>query len=133
LTARIATVSRKTKEALYGDHGPVFDPFSGNMFEVKISATRAMGVTRESEGNTGAMKAVVAGMAAPWLQIQKSEEKVYGSAAVRTKTVRTAALRTDHQAGSPQGPKPKNIQFPRARQESGSRRIPRITMPSGVE
>jgi len=39
------------------------------MFEVKISATRAMGVARESDGNASAMKAVVAGMAAPGLQI----------------------------------------------------------------
>jgi len=103
------------------------------MFEVKISATRAMGVTRESECNAGAMKATVAGMAPPRLQIQKGEEKVYGPATVRTKTVRTAALRTDHQAGSPRGPKRKDIQFPCARQESGSPWIPRITMPSGVE
>ena len=73
------------------------------MFEVKISASGAMRVTREGEGHARPMKPIVAGVASPGLQTEYSEDEIDGSATMRTKAVRAAALRTDHQPGSPGG------------------------------
>jgi hypothetical protein len=96
LAAGIATVSGKVHNALQGDQGSVLHPFAGNMLEVKISAFWAMRVARKSEGDSSTVKAIVAGVATPWFQMEDCEEEIYESASMRTKTVRAAALRTDH-------------------------------------
>lgn len=118
LPAGIAPVCGKTHEALQSDHRPFLDALARNMLQIKIPASGAMRVPHELQGNTRAMKPVIAGVATPRFQTEKSKDEVDRSASMRTKAIRAAALRTDHLPRSPVSPVRESIQFERSKQHS---------------
>lgn len=133
LPAGIAPVSGKFQKALQGDHCPLLDALARNMLQVKISASGAMCVARERQRYARGTKPEVAGVAPPTSPLEQCEDEINGSASMRTKAIRTAALRTDHSPGPPWSPVRKNIQFRHFKQDSVSFRMWKIPRLSGVE
>lgn len=96
--AWIATVGVESQEAFREEQGAVFNPIARNSLEVEIPAFRAMGEPCEGDRHTMAVKAALAGVAAPGLESGERNEKVQDSAAMRAVAVRAAALRTNQRS-----------------------------------
>ena|SRR5208282_1624131 len=65
LAAGVAPVRGEGEPSFQGDQGAILDAVGGNMFEVKIPASRAVRVTRERHRHHRSMKSQIARMAAP--------------------------------------------------------------------
>ncbi len=96
LPAGVAPVGGESEPSLQGDHGATLDPVGGNMFEVKIPATRAVRVTRERHRHHRSMKSQIARMTSPGPQPNHGGEIVERAAAVGPKTVDASALWANH-------------------------------------
>jgi hypothetical protein len=96
VAAGIAAVGGKPQPSLHKNEGTVFDAFARDMLEIEISAARTVREAFQDGGDTPGMKSPLAAVAAPGAQADRSEHEVENSVAVRTKTIVTATLRTNH-------------------------------------
>lgn len=96
VAAGVATVGGKSEPALHCDHGSSFHALAGNMFEVEVTAARTMRVALEYSRDAPAVKSAVAGVASPRPEPSDAQGEIAYAAAVGSKAIRTAALRTNH-------------------------------------
>jgi hypothetical protein len=96
VAARVAPVGGKAQPALHKDEGAVFDAFAGDVLKIEIAAARTVRKAFQDGSDAPGMKSPLAAVAAPRAQAGRSEHKVENSVAVRTKTIVTATLRTNH-------------------------------------
>src|SRR5208337_4979777 len=90
--------SVRWKAEASSDQSPYARPhsFPGNVFKIEIPAARAVGISGKGDCYAPGVEPEVAGVAAPRPQTGDGSKKIEKSASVRSKTARTAALRTDH-------------------------------------
>jgi hypothetical protein len=96
VAAGVAAVGGKAQPAFHKDEGAVFDAFAGDVLEIEIAAAGTVREAFEDGSNTPGMKSPLAAVATPGAQAGRSEHEVENSVAVRTKTIVTATLRTNH-------------------------------------
>jgi len=123
LAAGIAAVSRKSQKALNRNHQSLVDAIARNMLQVKIPAARAVCESGKIQGYPAGVETEVARVATPWPQTHQRANEIEDTAAVRTKTVRTAALGADH--------RPKQIPRPVGHYIQ-SNAVPQLTKPRTV-
>jgi hypothetical protein len=96
VAAGVATVGRKAEPALHRNHRSGFHALARDVFEVEVSAARAMRVSLENRRHAPTMEPVVTGVASPGPQAYRAEYEIAYAPAVRSKTIYAAALRTNH-------------------------------------
>ena len=96
VAAGIAAIGGKAQPAFHKDERAVFDAFAGNMLEIEISATGTVREAFEYGSDSPGVKSPLAAVASPRAQASRSEHEVENSVSVRTKTIVTATLGTDH-------------------------------------
>jgi len=96
MAAGIAAVGGKSEPPLQKNEGAIFDAVAGDMLDIKIAAAGAVREAFKNGSDPPGMKAPVATVAAPGAQAGDTEKKVEDSVAVRTKTIITATLGTNH-------------------------------------
>ena len=87
--------------ALQEEKSSGFHAVTRNPFEIEIAAPGTVNETRERNRDQMTVKAAIAGMATPWLELRHCEEEIDGSAAMRPEAVGATALRADHATESP--------------------------------
>src|SRR5580700_7679447 len=116
MAAGVTAVSRKPEPALHRDHRPGFDTFARDMLQVEVPAPGTVSVALENGRDTPTVESAVTGVASPRSQANHAGYEIEQPAAVRTKTIRTATLRTNH-----------------CHPASQSRRIPKSTPPGKID
>jgi hypothetical protein len=96
MAAGIAAVGGKSEPPLQKNEGAIFDAVAGDMLDIKIAAAGAVREAFEDGSHPPGMKAPIATVAAPGTQAGDTESKVEDTVAVRTKTIITATLWTNH-------------------------------------
>jgi len=71
--AGVTTVGGKTEPALHRNHRSGFHPLARNVLEVEVSAAWTMRVTLENSGHTPTVESVVARVASPGPEAQRTE------------------------------------------------------------
>jgi hypothetical protein len=82
LAAGVATISRKSKEALHRNQRASLDSLPRNVLEIKIPATRAVNVAHKGNRDRPGIKPQVASPASPGPQSDQRGEEVGDAAAV---------------------------------------------------
>ena len=96
VAAGIAAVSGKSEPALQKNEGAIFDAITRDMLDIEIAAAGAVRKAFEIGGDPPGRKAPIATVAAPGAQAGGAESIVEDSVAVRTKTVVTTTMGTNH-------------------------------------
>lgn len=96
LAAGVATIGRKSEQALREDQDAPFNAIASDALEIEIPAPRAVSVPREQKGHASCVEPEIAGAAAPRTQSGQAGEKIEDAAATGSNTIRAAALRADH-------------------------------------
>jgi hypothetical protein len=96
VAAGVTAVGGKSEPALQKNQRAIFDAVAGDMLDIEIAAAGAVREAFEDGSNPPGMKAPIAAVAAPGAETADTERKVEDSVAVRTKTIITATLWTNH-------------------------------------
>jgi hypothetical protein len=96
VAAGIAAVSGNATPARYAHQGSLPYSIARNMFEIKIATLGAVCIIRKCDGHAPGIKSSIARMTSPRPEPGKRAEKVRNPVAVGTKTIRAAALWTNH-------------------------------------
>jgi hypothetical protein len=96
VAAGVTAVGGKSEPALQKNEGAIFDTVAGNMLNIEIAAAGAVREAFEDGSDPPGMKAPIATVATPGTEAGDADSKVEDSVAVRTKTIVTATLWTNH-------------------------------------
>jgi hypothetical protein len=96
VSAGIAAVGGKPEPALQKNEGATLHSVAGDMLDIKIATAGAVREAFQDRGHSPSLKSPFATVAAPRAQSSPTEHEVDYPVAVRTKTIVTATLGTNH-------------------------------------
>jgi len=99
--AGIAPVCGEAEKPLHGDPRAAARAVARNVLEIEVPAPRAVSVSGEGDCHAPGVKPQVTGVAPPRSQSGERAQKIENAVAVRTVTVRTPALGTNHFSAKP--------------------------------
>jgi hypothetical protein len=104
LAARIAAQGRDAQKSFQRYERSLVDAIARYMFQIEISAARAMSVTKKGPSDALGVETFIASAAAPREQPERANHPIEHTTAARAETIRTAALWTNHSVSVPLTP-----------------------------
>lgn len=123
--ARIAAVGWETQQPFQRNEVASVYFLTRNLIEIKVPASRTMGVLLKYQRHVPRVEAFIASMASPGSHAEYRAQEIRGAISTRPETFRASALRADHPAGLPRFAGPEHIQFQQRRQHFAGSIAPR--------